>query len=86
VRRHHENLRPVAGGGVGDDFADELHAGELGHQVVGNQQIVRALADESQRLPRAAGGGDFMSFVTERLGQRLPDLRFVIDKKNGSQK
>ncbi len=83
VRRHHENLRAVAGGGVRHDLADELDARELGHQVVGNQQVEWPLADEPERLARAAGRRHLVAFVAQRLGERLPDLRLVVDQQDG---
>jgi hypothetical protein len=86
VRRHHEDLRPIAGPREVHDLADELDAGELGHQVVGDQQVERPLADEPQRLARASGRGDLMPLVAQRLDEGLPDFRFVVDEENGPQK
>ena len=83
VRGHHQDLRPLAVARGARDFADEVEAAQLGHQVVDHQQVERPIAQQLQRLTRTAGRGDVMPLAAQRLGERLPDLRFVVDEQNG---
>ena len=69
VRRHHEDLRPLAVARSARDLPNEVEAAQLGHQVVDDQQVERPIAEQLQRLSRAAGGRDVVSFVAQRLRQ-----------------
>ena len=61
VRRHHQDLRPLASGVEADELADQVEAGQLRHQVVDDQQVERPLAEQPLRLARAAGRDDLVA-------------------------
>ncbi len=84
VRRHHQNLRTLAGARRTDDLTDQLESAELGHQIVHDEQIERPLADQPQRLARAASRVDVVPLVAKGLGQGLSNLRLVVDEQDRS--
>src|SRR3954452_11397617 len=78
----------ICGGGAfrggPDELANQVKAGELRHQVVDEQHVEHAAAEEPLRLTRALDGGDLVAILPERFRQRIPDLRFIVDEENGT--
>ena len=83
MRRHHDDLRPLGGAGR-VQLADQIEPGQLRHQVVDDQQVEHALREQPLRFARARRGDDLVPIFAQRLGQRVEDLRFVVDQKNGA--
>jgi hypothetical protein len=82
VRRHHQNLRPLAFGRRGDELANELEAAQFRHHVVDDQHVDGALAEQPLRLARAGGLDHRVAGVPQRAPQRLQDFFFVVDEKD----
>ncbi len=60
----------------------EAHAVAAGHQVVGDDDLVRLLAKGEIGLPGRARGGD-VKMGAQGRGERLKDRLLVVDDKNG---
>ena len=66
----------------GVQLADEIQPGELGHEVVDDQQIEHPLREQPLRFARARRGHDLVPLLAQRLRQRVQDLRFVVYQEN----
>ena len=84
VRRHHEDLRPLAFGRRADVLADQIEAAQLRHDVVDDEHVERALREQPLRLARAGGVDDLVAGVAQRAAQRLEDLFLVVDEQDGA--
>jgi hypothetical protein len=71
VRRHHENLRPLALGSRSDVLPDQFQAAQLRHDVVDDEHVEPALRQQTLRLPRAARVDDVVAVVAQRPPERL---------------
>ena len=84
VRRHHQNLRPLAFRRRADVLADQIEAAHLRHHVVDDEDVEAALREQPLRLPRARRLDDVVAVVAQRAAERLQDLFFVVDEQNGA--
>ena len=84
VRRHHQNLRALGFGRRGDQLADQVEPGRIGHQVVDDEHVDAALGQHALRLADAAGFEHVVPLGAQRLSERAPDFLFVVDQKEGA--
>ena len=62
--------------------ANEIQPGQLRHQIVDDDEIERALAKQTEGVARTARRRDVVTIVAERLGERLPNLRLVVNEQH----
>ena len=81
VGRHHDDLRALTLGGLGE-VPDELEAGAPGHAVVHDQEVEAALEEPLRRLVGASRGDDLVPVVAQGPPQRLEQPLLVVHQQD----
>ena len=84
VRGHHQDLRPLALAAMATEVADEVEAGQVGHQVVDQQHVEDPLVEQPPRLARARRWRRRRGLPRPGRGQERADLRLVVDEQDGA--
>src|SRR4030095_3472869 len=65
-------------------LANEIQPADLGHDVVDDQDVERALAEQTLRLPRGGRLDHAVAGVPQGPAQRPQNLLFVVYEQDGS--
>ena len=67
-----------------NELSNQIEAGGIGHQIVDDEHVDRALGQRPLRLAHAAGFDHVVTFQLQSLAQRSTDLLLVVDEKEGT--
>ena len=82
VRRHHQDLRPLALRRRADELADEVEPDTSGIRLSRSARSNAAPASSCARRVRPCGLGHAVPVGPERPAERLQDLVFIVDEQD----